>query len=190
MTYDFFDRYAQKLDVSESAMIAIKPLGEVSSDFKAHGVPETSIKTIVDSIGSQYVGVGVSHNNFRDKSGDIVPVKIIAEDIQRQKGWVAGGEQDGIGEFWVMHEKGTTLGPVVYRELIENTGMCLVAGPIEDDEIGAMLEGKAFTMSIGYKYLADEAGRYQAIYVYEHTVAKPSLEMNPYTWFKVFRRSG
>lgn len=142
------------------------------------------LKALYDTNQSDLVWVGVSHNAWQDRQDDIIPLRLIENDISVQKSLITKGKWDQFGYgLWVDHTQ-PGAGDCTMREVIVGGRSCLEMGNLKP-EFKSMHNAQ---MSIGYYYgMKGEA--YDWVLVYERSALKATKAVNGRTFFHVKRRA-
>jgi len=135
---------------------------------------------------SEWAWVGVSHNAYKDLSGDILPLALLQKDLERQTKWIETGRFKDYGPLLVNHKPRLLVGRTLFKAIVPGTRMVLEAGVIRP-EIAEPMQGSVFPMSLGYWYL-EKAGEYTDFVQNERSVLVKKNPMNTLTRFKVYRR--
>lgn len=140
-----------------------------------------AVKAIYDQ-GTQNMWTGLSHNAWQDRIQDIIPLRLIEEDIATQKSLIEKGQIDQFGwGLWVDHSPTRVVGNCLMREVIPSGRSCFEMGELFDSSV------KASTMSIGY-YYDQEDGEYKWVMVYERSALEQTKAINARTFFHIKRR--
>jgi hypothetical protein len=132
------------------------------------------------------VWMGVSHNAWRDRQQDIIPLSLILEDIEHQTAMIRAGKMSQYGQgLWQDHQASRVLGSCEMRLVIEGGRSCFEMGNLYGDTLP-----KA-SMSIGYNALMDEGTDFQdykAVYVYERSRLEKTIPVNARTFWSSKQR--
>lgn len=144
---------------------------------------EVAVKSIYDK--GKDAWTGLSHNAWKDREEDIIPLGLIENDIAIQKSMIAKGEMDQYGwGLWVDHNPSKVIGNCLLREVIPGGRSCFEMGElfVPGDSV------KASTMSVGYFYDKKGDGEYEWVTVYERSALEETRAINDRTFFHVKRR--
>lgn len=161
--------------------------------------------------GTQFVWAGIATNAYQDRTQgpfNVLPLKSLADDIERKALAIEQNAADNYGLLDVMHEHQWTIGVCTGRAIVEGTRMEMDWGYIspEYNDLGEALLGQEFTMShetalffktgdkkialpkaIAKVLLKTRLSEYLWLDTFRFTVAKKGAEANPRTYFKVYR---
>lgn len=160
--------------------------------------------------GTRYVWVGIATNAYQDKTNrqfNVLPLKSLADDIERKALAIKQGASEHYGLLDVMHEHQWTVGVCVGRAIVEGTRMEMDWGYIspEYNDMAEAIVGQDFTMShetrvsftagktnvsvskaIAEVLMKTSLKNYLWLDTYRFTIARRGAEANARTYFRVY----
>lgn len=185
----------------EGAMHKLKALYEQEhmaepGEVHAQGEMERMVKAL-DRLDQawMYVWAGVTTNAYQDRQREILPYKLLADDIARATKAIEVGHtpagtpmKDYFG-LWVDHDESKCIGRCTFRAIVPGTRMVLEAGPILGHAAKELGPGP-HPASLGFWHNpdADKVG-FKFISTYERSLLKGKQPANVLTRIRIYSRA-
>lgn len=167
----------QAQQASREAKRQPKPAAAAPARGQGYGTRFRSFAVFKDRTG-RYRWLTISSTAFRDRDGEIVSVKALADDVART-------DATGIhGPLRWWHVPGVDIGDCDYAAM---DGRCLIeSGTFRDERYGAALAttAKDWQISIGFLHGHDQPdarGVFSAIHRFERSIVPAGRASNPFT---------